>query len=74
MRPQRCRSSAAGPLVTPRGASRSGVRAASWRFAPYCSHGTRSLKLRRGVPQLQENSFAVARRDPLDFAGRGAVQ
>ena len=40
----------------------------------YCSHGTRSLKLRRGVPQLQENSFAVARRDPLDFAGRGAVQ
>jgi hypothetical protein len=54
--------------------SLSGVRAASWRFAPYCSHGTRSLKLRRGVPQLQENSFAVARRDPLDFAGRGAVQ
>ena len=60
--------------ATPRGASLSGVRAASWRFAPYCSHGTRSLKLRRGVPQLQENSFAVARRDPLDFAGRGAVQ
>ena len=62
MRPQRCRVAALGHWLTPRGASLSGVRAASWRFAPYCSHGTRSLKLRRGRAAFALETVELARR------------
>ena len=73
MRPERCRSSAVR-WVTPRGVSLSGVRAASWRFAPYCSHGTRSLKLRPGRAALLWETVADGARHTCCFARRRRMQ
>ena len=74
MRPQRCRVVAPPDRVTPRGASLSGVRAASWRFAPYCSHGTRSLKLPRGRAALQWCFAQWCRHTLWTFAGHRPAQ
>ena len=50
MRPQRCRSSA-GAGVTPRGASLSGVRAASWRLLPTAAMARAASNCAAGVPR-----------------------